>query len=323
MLEYISNFRVAAEAAWDIKPGEQVLIVADDTARPVLYGQAFREVMNSIGAEATLAIIQERVLAGQEPPVVVAAAMQLADVVVRIPEKWNMVHTNARRAATDKGVRFFHVSCGPESLMKQPVSREDIYRIAETTEKLTRLLTEANVARVTSIAGTDITMSLAGRKALGMHPRGRPVGSSPIPGTGEATLPPVEGTAEGVVVVDISIAGREGLLPAPVKWIVEKGRIVEFQGPPPIVEWLQGLASQDEGAGVLCQLALGTSHTVPPVPTGSNVDHGRVGRIHMAFGRNDDFGGTTFSLVHVDGLFGGTTVDLDGQRVIENEAVVV
>ncbi len=323
MLEYISNFRVAAEAAWDIAPGEQVLIVADDTARPTLYGQAFREVVNSMGAEGTLVIIRERELAGQEPPAAVAAAMAAADVVIRIPEKWNMVHTNARRSATDRGIRFFHVSCGPEPLMRQSVSADDIYQIAERTEKLTRLLTEADRARVTSLGGTDITMSLRGRQALGMHPRGRPLGSSPIPGTGEATLPPVEGTAEGVVVIDISIAGREGLLPSPVKWVVEKGRIVEFQGPPTIVEWLWGLASRDEGASVLCQLAIGTSHTVPAVASGMNIDHGREGRIHMAFGRNDDFGGTTFSEVHVDGLFGGTSVELDGRLIIDNEKVVV
>ncbi|MCL5024886.1 MAG: hypothetical protein M1531_00075 [Chloroflexi bacterium] len=321
MLEYISNFRVAAEAAWDIKPGEQVLIVVDDTARPTLYGQAFREVMNAMGAEATLVIIRERELAGQEPPPSVAAAMLGADVVIRIPEKWNMVHTNARRAVTDKGIRFFHVSCGPEPLMRQPVTADDIYQIAQRTEKLTRLLTEADQARVTSLGGTDITMSLRGRRAMGMHPRGRPLGSSPIPGTGEATLPPVEGTAEGVVVVDISIAGREGLLPSPVMWIVERGRIVDFQGPPSIVEWLRDLASRDAGASVLCQLAIGTSHTVPAVASGMNIDHGREGRIHMAFGRNDDFGGTTYSVVHVDGLFGRTSVDLDGVRIIENEKV--
>jgi leucyl aminopeptidase (aminopeptidase T) len=322
MLEYVPNFQVAARTAWEIQPNEQVLIIADDTARPTLYGQVFREVIKSLGAEVSLMIIPERSLAGEEPPRSAAAAMLGADVVVRIPEKWNMVHTNARRAATDRGIRFYHVSCGPEALMRQPVTDDDIGQIARRTELIGRWLTEAEAARVTSTAGTDIRMSLKGRTATYLHPRGRPLGSSPIPGTGEATLPPVEETAEGVVVIDISIAGREGLLPSPVRWIVQKGRIVRFEGPQAIVEWLNHLASRDAGASVLCQLAIGTSHTITALPTGTNIDHGREGRIHMAFGRNDDFGGQTFSIVHVDGLFGGTTVELDGKTVIENERVL-
>jgi leucyl aminopeptidase (aminopeptidase T) len=322
MLEYVANFRTAAQTAWGIRTAEQVLVIADDTARPTLYGQVFREVIADLGAEATLMIMPERALAGQEPPAAVAAAMLAADVVVRIPEKWNMVHTNARKAATDKGIRFYHVSCGPEALMRQPVTEDDIRQISARTERIARWLTEAETARVTSIAGTDVTMSLSGRTATCLHPMSRPLGSSPIPGTGEATLPPVEGTANGVVVIDLSIAGREGLLPSPVRWIVKDGRIVEFEGPAPVVAWLKDLASRDQGASVLCQLAIGTSHTIPSLPTGTNIDHGRAGRIHMAFGRNDDFGGQTFSIVHVDGLFGGTTVELDGRVVIDNERVL-
>lgn len=323
MLEYVDNFRAFAKASLELTPGEQVLIIVEDTARPLLYGQVLRDVVNALGAEASLLVIREREVAGQEPPAPAAAAMAHADAIVTIPEKWNMVHSNARKAATAAGVRFYSFASAPEELVKLPISPADYEQIAARTERVAQLLTAANTAHVTSVGGTDVTMSLAGRTALAGHCRGRPVAITGIPCPGEATLAPVEGTAEGVVVIDISIAGRAGLLNQPVRWVIEKGRVVDFVGPEADVKWLRELSTRDEGANVLCQLAIGTSHSVPPVPIGLGIDRQREGRIHVAFGRNDDFGGTTFSGVHIDGLFGGTSLTLDGQPVIANERILV
>jgi len=279
--------------------------------------------VNSLGAEASLLIIGERDVAGAEPPPPAAAAMLRADVVVAIPEKWNMVHTDARAAATAAGVRFLNFSVTPEEMMRQPISIADYELIARKTERLAQLLTEANEARVTSLAGTDITMSLKGRRAMGAHPMSEPWTGMGIPGIGEATLAPVEGTAEGVAVIDIALAGRNRLLREPVHMLVRGGRIADLKGPKEEVEWLRELASRDEGANVICQLAIGTSHMVPAEPIGGAIDRQREGRIHIAFGRNDDFGGTNFSRVHVDCLFGGTSVFLDGKPVIENERILL
>lgn len=323
MLQYFDNFRALAVASLEIEPGEQVLIIVEDTARPTLYGGVLREVVNSLGAEASLVVIKERDVAGAEPPPLVAAAMSHADAVVAIPEKWNMVHTDARQAATAAGVRFFNFMNAPEEWVKLPVNVSDYDLMVARATRLAELLTDATEAHVTSSAGTDIKMSLAGRTGLAGHPRGRPFAVTGIPGSGEATIAPVEGTAEGVVVVNLAIAGREGLLAEPIRWVVEKGRIVNFLGPKRDVSWLRELASRDEGAGVLCQLAVGVAHTFPPVVIGTNIDRQREGRIHVAFGRNDDFGGNTFSRVHVDGLFDGTSMSLDGQLVLENERLLI
>ncbi len=323
MLEYLENFRTFATASLEIEPGQQVLVIVEDTARPLLYGTILRDVVNSLGAEATLAVIKEREVAGAEPPPAVAAAMSHANLVVAIPEKWNMVHTNARKAATGAGVRFCNFMNAPEEWVKLPVTAADYDLMVARADRLTQLLSDASEAHVTSSAGTDIKMSLRGRSGLSAHPRGRPVAVTGIPGSGEATIAPVEGSAEGVVVVNLSIAGREGLLTEPVQWIVEKGRIVDFRGPRGDVEWLRGLSSRDAGAAVLCQLAIGVAHTIPPVANGTSIDRQREGRIHVAFGRNDDFGGDTFSAVHVDGLFDGTSMTLDGQTVLANERLLV
>ncbi len=323
MLEYVHNFRVIAEHCIGVKAGEQILILADETARATLFGQVLRDVINSMGAEATLMIIKEREHSASEPCRAASAAMLNSDAVVHVSEKLSIGHTNARMNATAAGIRYSAIGIAPEEYFKKPVQVEDYDKIEKRTEKLAKMLTDASVARVTSLGGTDITMSLKGRTAKAVHPKSKIMGAHPIPGHGEATLAPVEGTAEGVVVVDLRIDGlAAGLLRQPVRWIVKKGRIIDFVGPADYVEWLRQTTSTDEGANVICQLAIGTSHLIPKVPTGNHFDAGKVGRVHMAFGRNNDFGGTNFSLVHVDGLFGGTTVELDGRRVVENEELL-
>jgi len=77
----------------------------------MLYGGVLRDVVNSVGEKASLAVIKERDVAGAEPPPSVAAAMSHTQAVVAIPEKWNMVHTNALIAATAAGARFYNSLC--------------------------------------------------------------------------------------------------------------------------------------------------------------------------------------------------------------------
>ena len=79
------------------KPGEEVLVVTDDTR--VSIGQALYEGAKEIGCEAMLVVMQERELSGQEPPKAIAEAMKAADIVV-CPTAKSLTHTNARINAT-------------------------------------------------------------------------------------------------------------------------------------------------------------------------------------------------------------------------------
>jgi leucyl aminopeptidase (aminopeptidase T) len=289
----------------------------------MLYGQVWRDVINSMGTEATLMIIKGPKVSGDEPPKAVAAAMLQVDAVIRIPERWTMMHSNARKNATAAGVRYYFFKCADEEILKKPIRPEDIHRIAERTEKIAQLLTQANTAKVSSQAGTNITMSLAGRKGIALHPLGELIASPAIPGFAEATIAPVEGTAEGAIVVDLSVTAWEHPLREPIRWTVQKGRIVDLDGPKAEVERLRELLAIDKGANVIAQLAIGTSHTIPRFLVGSGLEHSIAGLVHMAFGRNDTIGGANFSQVHIDGLFGSTTVELDDVPVVKDEELLV
>ena len=66
---------------------------------------------------------------------------------------------------------------------------------------------------------------------------------------------------------------------------------------------------------------MGTSHTIAEDFSATVFDNGKLGRVHIAVGRNNTIGGQTFSKIHNDVLITRPTVELDGERVLENGVV--
>src|SRR3989440_2885812 len=85
-----------------VAAGEDVLVVADATTREL--GDALRRRAAATGADAVLALMDERADNGTEPPPPVAAALAAADVFVA-PTSKSLSHTRARKAASDAGAR--------------------------------------------------------------------------------------------------------------------------------------------------------------------------------------------------------------------------
>src|SRR3954449_5857482 len=86
-----------------IQPGEDVLVVCNPVTEEI--GALMRIEAQGEGADATLAVISERDSAAAEPPDPVAAAMAAADVVLA-PTIQSLSHTDARKRATEAGVRI-------------------------------------------------------------------------------------------------------------------------------------------------------------------------------------------------------------------------
>ena len=77
-------------------------MIVDAGARAI--GETFREVAATVGADAVLAIMDERATDGTEPPRSIAAALGACDVYVAATTR-SFSHTAARKRATDAGAR--------------------------------------------------------------------------------------------------------------------------------------------------------------------------------------------------------------------------
>ena len=186
-----------------VKPGEEVLIITDDTR--VAIGQALYEGAKELGCEAMLMIMAERELSGQEPPQTVAEAMKKADVVVA-PTAKSLTHTNARIQAAAAGTRVATMPGITEGMFSEGAITADYDEVEKLTAKVTELLTKASVARIEK-DDCVLTIRLDGRDGVpspGVYREPGKCGNLP---SGEAYIAPLEDGSDGEMIIDGSMVG--------------------------------------------------------------------------------------------------------------------
>jgi len=321
MFELMKGIQSIVETCMEVKPGERVLIITDNEGGPMWTAQLAMNVVSSMGAEVVLTVINPWEVTGHEPPAALAAAMKSVNTILNISNKGGLAHTTARNEATAAGVRYYSIFQIPVDDLKQGVSAKDIQLIKERTENMAQRLTQANAARVTSPLGTDLTMDLAGRESLAVHPMSRVFAI--LPDYAEAAIAPIEGSAEGVVVADLEVVGWGYMLREPLRYTVKAGKVVDISGSAQDAERVRKIVATDENANNLAELGIGTSHTIPWAMRGTRRDAARIGTVHIGIGRNDNIGGKARSQVHHDGLISQVTVELDGQYVLRDGVLLI
>ncbi len=313
----MNNMKLILEKICWVKPGSKLLIVADDYARAVSVGYDFMDMANTMGADAVLAVFKSRTFIAEEPPSTIAAAMKAADAVLEVTETSEIGHSTARKEATDAGLpRCVLLSpIDGEDRQQIPITLRDFEMIKERTDRVAEIETKGKQVRFTTAHGTDLTFSIEGRSAIPLTP----LSTAPLavaPFYGESAVAPVEGTTEGVVVIDSFVQGWKCMLQKPIRFEVRKGRAridSVFSEIPEQAERFKKLITMDElAATCVAELGIGTSHIVPGDSVGYVVDKGRLGHVHIACGRNYDLGGTSKSVIHQDGDMTGATITVDG-----------
>ncbi len=294
-----------------LKPSEKVLIITDHPLRKI--GYSLWDVVRDLGNEVILAEILPRKSNGEEPPSEIAELMLKFDVVL-CPTSKSLTHTDSRRNASARGARIATLPGVTEEIMIRCMNA-DYGKIAARTLALCRLLDESGVVRVTSPAGTDITMPKAGRKAHAstglFHGKGE---SGNLP-TGEAYLAPAEGSSNGTVVVDGSMA-MVGMVSQPIRIVVRDGYAVDIQGGREAKEFIELLEPHGRDARNVAEFGIGTNDKARL--SGLILEDEKVmGTIHIAFGDNKSMGGSIRVASHLDGLIKNPTVWFDDRLIMD------
>ncbi|MBS4024237.1 MAG: aminopeptidase [Clostridia bacterium] len=296
------------------KKGETVLIVIDEPM--VELGEVFYEEGRRLGFEMMVIKMSARENHGSEPPKTVAVAMAAADVVFCITSK-SLSHTQARKDACAKGARVASMPAVTTQMMERALA-VDYQAMAKLSQQLAELLTAGKKVRITSPAGTDLELELAGRRGNAdtglLHEPGA-FGNLPA---GEAYIAPVEGTARGTLVIDGAISGI-GVLDEPLMMEVEHGVVVSTSGKnSKALEEI--FAKYGPKARNIAELGIGTNPKAKL--TGVVLEDEKVlGTIHIALGNNSNFGGTVQVASHLDGMVTKPTVVID-EKVILEEGVL-
>jgi leucyl aminopeptidase (aminopeptidase T) len=291
-----------------VKPGEEVLVVADPGTRTI--GEALRDEARTAGADAVLAIMDEREIDGTEPPRVVAGALAASDVFIA-PTTRSISHTVARKRANEAGARGATMPGVTEDMLARMMAG-DFDEMAARSKQVADLLTEANEARVTCPRGTDFTLDLSGRKGMaddGILTQPGVFGNLP---SGEGFIAPLGG--EGQIVVAGTLASA-GIGEEPATLAVSGGQLLSAEGGlgPRFIELLR--AHGEKGTN-LAELGVGTNERAQL--TGEVLEDEKIlGTVHVAFGASAGIGGTVTVPIHLDVVVLDATLDAGGRRVLD------
>lgn len=311
MEELIRVARLALETCLGVQPGEEVLVVTDDVLRKI--GEGFYLAAKELEAEVVLLFMQPREISGMEPPVVVAEAMKAARVAV-IPTSRSLSHTRARRAANERGARIATLPGATVEMLVRSLN-VDYGEMAKECTRFSQLLTDSAEVLLTTPSGTHLSFSIAGRRGdpdMGIYTEPGSFGNLPA---GEACIAPVEGTAEGVLVIDGSLAGW-GLLDEPVTLQIKQGQAIEARGGR-AAAWLEDVWRR-YGSPARNIAELGVGFNPSAIITGKVLEDEKVrGTVHIALGDNMSMGGHNEAPVHLDGVIRWPTLLLDNRIVMD------
>ncbi len=300
----------------EISPSEEMLVICNPITEEL--GALLRINAQGEGGEATLAVISERESHAAEPPRAVAAAMLAVDMVVA-PTIQSISHTQARLAATKAGVRVASMP-GVTGEMLARVMGADLRMLRERGTAIGRALGAGAEARITCAHGSDLRLGLEDRTAIvdagALNMRGA-FGNMPC---GESFIAPLEGTAEGTLVVDGSIAAI-GKVSAPVELTVREGHLTEATGPEG-AKLLELLTEHGADGTNVAELGIGTNDCA--ILTGNILEDEKIlGTVHVAFGASAAIGGTVQVPVHLDCVVLEPTVEIDGATILQAGELVV
>ncbi len=303
--------RVALTDCANVRAGENVVIITDAPLRN--RGLAFWETARDLGTDAIFCEIIPRKTNGEEPPKAVAALLRACDVFM-IPTSRSLSHTDARREASAQGARGATLPNITEDTMKRTL-RADYAKIEEMTKRMADRLMGAKKAKVMTQLGTDITMTLEGRTWHEDTGIVREPGAFTNLPAGEAYLAPVEGTAEGRIVVDGSCAGV-GVVKTPITIDVADGLATDITGGKEAEALKNMIAPFGEDGRNIAELGIGTNDKAQLV--GSTLEDEKVmGTVHIALGDNKSMGGNISVASHLDLIIKAPTLIVDGKEIIK------
>lgn len=326
-----------------LKAGEKLLVVTDtrtidewktqnseklaDAVRRSVLAKMVSEIATQAFPESSVEFFAYPSVGkhGTYPGIEVEEKMKTANVVIAMTT-YSLSHTDAREHATQAGAR---VASMPMFLAEMFYPRgpmaADYKKIAQETGKIADLITQANEATIKSRAGTDFTFSLNGRKGMsdsGIFTEKGAWGNLP---SGEAYCAPVEGAANGKVVVQ---KGWYPDLKENMTMTFRNGKVISIDGGGQVGNrFRELLAFGKEEEPYLsrrnhAELGVGTN---PNAKRPDNVLEAEKirGTVHVAIGDNSHMGGAVKADVHEDFIIPLATLSLDNRVVMRNGRLVI
>jgi 2,5-dihydroxypyridine 5,6-dioxygenase len=312
-----------------VRPGETVLIFTDALFPHYAYPGAALAAASALGAQVYILTAQSDQDVGDK---VIKAAWTHADMILGmsfLPGSYSWMYADVHSQALAAGARVLMVQEPPTTLKRLPPTEE----IRRRSLAGAQLMEQAREVRITSQAGTDLTMRKDGRKGAYQ------CGVADEPGrwdhwpTGMVYCAPLEESAEGVLVVQPGDALLTSLqhARAEVRLTFRNGKVQSVAGGSEArqIEALLNAAGDDD-AFRLAHAGWGTDPRADWRYVGMDSES-LLGAITVALGRNIfsspapycGLGGGNRSRLHFDMCLLDTSMYLDGRLVVDKGRMAV
>jgi 2,5-dihydroxypyridine 5,6-dioxygenase len=308
-----------------VRPGETVLSFTNTMTNPA-YASALFGACLDIGAEVFQVTVpsnndwlRSRTIVETWKSVDMAVGM-----LASMETHW--IYSDAHNEALEAGTRTLMIE-EPEDVLRRLFPTDEVRARVEAGG---RLMERARTLRVTSDAGTDLVLSKEGRQA------GTQYGISDSPGrwdhwpSGMVSTAPVEGSAEGTLVIDegdiLLALGR--YVNAPIRCTLRDGRVVNMEGGADarlLRDFFEG--ASDERAYIVSHIGWGAEHRARWNLVGLRYWEGGgvmdaesyYGNMLIAFGANffRNLGGQNHTDFHLDIPTRNHSLWLDDVQIID------
>lgn len=236
-----------------------------------------------------------------------------ADVVIAMSNN-STSHTRFRALLNLAGARFASLPhFDPEMFFGS--MRVDWPALAARTNRLAGRINRAVEVLVETGNGTRMRFAKQGRAAAGDDGLLTATGSFGNLPAGEVYLAPLEGSSNGIMVLECAPMRK---LASPLELVVSNGKVAEIRGDEPYRKVLEEKFAQSDLNRNIAELGIGTNDRATR-PDNILEAEKILGTIHIALGDNSGFGGTVSTPFHEDYVFYGPTVTAlgeDGSREI-------
>jgi len=313
-----------------VKKGEIVILFTDAEFNSQ-YPAACLAAAKELGAEVLVMTVPTDTSTKALSSKVIINAWKSADMIIGMTSKVHWLYSDAHNEALKAGARTLMLHAPVEELRRLfPCEK-----VKQRSINGAKLLDKGKILRITSDAGTDLTMSKEGRPGKSNY------GISDIKGrwshwpAGLVSCAPLEGSVEGVMVVDVG----DILLPlgrytqSPIKLTIREGKIVKFEGEfdaKLLQEYFE--MAKEKNAYVVSHIGWGTDHRAQWQAMmlrfweggGAMDSESYLGNMQIAFGSNFMLGmqGKNVCRFHFDIPTRNHSFYVDNQLIVDKGVMV-
>ncbi|MBI5026582.1 MAG: aminopeptidase [Nitrospirae bacterium] len=247
---------------------------------------------------------------------------EAVDVIIALSH-YSTSHTKFRDFITRLcGTRYASMPLF-DATMFEGSMRVDWKALSQRTKKIAAKVNKGVLIKIRTPNGTHLILSKKGRKAFsdtGILTKPGSFGNLPA---GEVFLAPLEGTANGTLVLEWAPTRP---LETPITLKVKDGMVVEIDGEEEYADFLRAKLSERPENASIAELGIGTNEKATR-PNNILESEKIRGTVHIALGDNSSFGGMVRTPFHQDFVFFKPTLTLthkDGvsEKLIEKGRLV-